>query len=102
MLSQSKIQNLNFQEVTLPYKKFKDHGYSILDTSEGQIFVHINHMGSSSLFGNLYISDSTGTRLAVSLLHNVMDQDGNVDFKKIESLEGVYLANVYDDKRIIK
>jgi hypothetical protein len=48
-------------------------------------------MGSSSLFGNLYISDSTGTRLAVSLLHNVMDQDGNVDFKKIESLEGVYI-----------
>jgi hypothetical protein len=41
MLSQSKIQNLNFQEVTLPYKKFKDHGYSILDTSEGQVIYKI-------------------------------------------------------------
>jgi hypothetical protein len=25
----------DFKEMTLPYKKFKDHGYEILDTSEG-------------------------------------------------------------------
>jgi hypothetical protein len=33
-------------------------------------------------------------------MHNAIDYDGNIDFVKIESLEGVYLANTYEEKKI--
>jgi hypothetical protein len=34
------------------------------------------------------------------LLHNAIDFDGNIDFVKIESIDGVYLANTYEEKKI--
>ena len=40
----------------------------------------INHLGPESKFGNVYISDSTGTRLSTSLLNIVKDEDNNIDF----------------------
>lgn len=62
----------------------------------------INHLGDGAKFGNIYISDSTGTRLSTSLLHNVIDEENNIDFLKVDSLEGVYLANVFDSTKILK
>jgi len=50
----------NFSDVQLPMKRLKDHSYTILDSSEGQVFLHVNHHGSKAKFGNIYISDSTG------------------------------------------
>jgi len=32
MISPSKTSKLDFKEVKLPFKKFKEHGYEILDT----------------------------------------------------------------------
>ena len=29
-----------------------------------------------------------------------MDEDGTIDFIKIDSLEGVYIANIFDEKKI--
>ena len=57
-------------------------------------------MGQEAQYGNIYISDSSGSRLTTSLMHNAIDYDGNIDFVKIESLEGVYLANTYEEKKI--
>ena len=94
----SKIYEL--KEVQMPVKRLKDHSYTILDSSEGQVFLHINHYGSKSKHGNIYISDSSGTRFSLSLLHSVRNLDGQCDFEKVNGLDGVYLANVYDQKKI--
>ena len=84
----------------MPTKRLKSKGYTILDTSEGQIFLHVNHYGDKSKYGNIYISDSTGTRFSLSLLNNVRSTEGNCDFEKLEGLDGVYLANIFDEKKV--
>ena len=60
------------------------------------MFLHINHEGSKSTYGNIYISDSTGTRYSLSLGANVRDYDGQCDFEKVQGVEGIYLSNIYD------
>ena len=89
-----------FLTTILPIKRLKTHGYTILDTSEGQTFLHINHYGDFAKYGNLYISDSTGTRFSLSLLNNVRNYEGTCNFEKLEGLDGIYLANVFDQKKV--
>ena len=45
--------------------------------------------------GNTYISDGTGKFYSLSL-NNVIRGLEYVDFEKVNSLEGVYLANKFD------
>jgi len=77
-------------------KRFKQHSYTILDTAEDQVFINVNHLDEDSPFGNIYISDSTGTRYSLSTQGNVRSLDGQCDFVKIADLEGIYVANVFD------
>lgn len=47
--------------------------------------------------GNIYQSDSFGTRFSLSLKDNIRDPaDGQCDFEKINGIEGVYISNHYD------
>jgi hypothetical protein len=90
------------KKIDLPIKRIKDHSYTILDTTDGQIFVSINHEGDSSKMTNVYVSDYRGLDFSISLLNNVRDEEGNSDFEKILSNEGVYIANHYDHAKIEK
>ena len=47
--------------------------------------------------GNTYISDGTGKYYSLSI-SNVIRGVEYVDFEKVNSLEGVYLANKFDIK----
>ena len=67
-----------------------------MDASEGSIFLHVNHYGDESKFGNIYTSDFSGTRFTLSLLHNTRSNEGRCDFDKVHGLDGIYLANVFD------
>ena len=75
-------------------QKLKEHSYSILDTSESQVFMIVNHFKPSSPVGVIYISDSTGTRYSRSLEYAVR-LDKNAEFHRVLGLEGIYLSNVY-------
>ena len=90
----------DFKDVEFPMRHFKEHSYTILDTTEGQVFLHVNHFGDTSKHGNIYISDSTGQRFSSSLMHNVRSLEGQCDFTKVQGLEGIYIANVYDEKKL--
>lgn len=90
----------NFKEVKMPMRRLKEHSYTILDTSEGRIFLHINHLGPNAKFGNIYISDSTGTRFSLSLKNNVRDLEGECDFEKISGIDGIFIANVYEESKV--
>ncbi|CAD8063565.1 unnamed protein product [Paramecium sonneborni] len=74
--------------------KLLEHSYSILDTSENQVFMVVNHLKPSSPLGVIYISDSTGTRYSRSL-ENVARLENSAEFYRVQGLEGIYLANVY-------
>lgn len=85
-----------FFKAELPIKRLSDHSYTLLDTSEESIFLFVNHIGAKAPYGNVYISDTSGRRFAISLLRNSQGTDGTCDFDKVYGLEGIYIANVYD------
>jgi hypothetical protein len=84
-----------FLRGTLPYR-IKQHSYTILDTSEDTVFLHVNHEGEGAKWGNVYISNADGLNYTLSLPHNSRESSGKCDFEKIEGLEGIYLANFID------
>ncbi|KAF7456639.1 putative sortilin [Cryptosporidium felis] len=86
-----------FTQVQLPHT-LTEKSYTILDTSEKTVMLHVNH-GEDSLkgTGNIYISNYQGTRFALSLLNNVRTPTGECEFDRVMSLEGVYIANIKDN-----
>lgn len=59
-----------------------EHSYTILDTSENQVFMIVNHLKPSSPLGVIYISDSTGTRYSRSL-ENVARLENGAEFYRV-------------------
>ena len=91
-----------FTKAELPIKHLAEHSYTLLDTSEESIFLFINHIGAKAPYGNVYISDASGRRFALSLLRTPQGNDGTCDFDKIYGLEGIYIANVYDKDTVLE
>jgi Sortilin, neurotensin receptor 3, len=91
------------QEIKLPIQSLEQHTYTVLDTTEGQIFLSVSHNEENQKLTNIYVSDYRGFRFALSLLHNVRSLDtGNCDFERILGIEGVYIANVFDHNEVEK
>ena len=51
-----------FNKVDIPIADLKDKSFTILDSSEGNIFINVNHFGPLANFGNVYVSDMTATK----------------------------------------
>ena len=66
-----------------------------MDTSEQSVFLHIQNHGVNTPLGNIFISDGSGKFYSLSL-ENVLRGTELVDFEKINSLEGVFMANRFD------
>lgn len=86
----------DFTKIELPLKRLPLHSYTLADTSQGSIVIHINHYSKRSDYGSLYISDALGKTFSLSLLHNVRGTLGYCDFSRVKGLEGIYFANIYD------
>ncbi|CEL94476.1 unnamed protein product, partial [Vitrella brassicaformis CCMP3155] len=86
-----------FEKAKLPFE-LSEKSYTVLDTSEGAVMLHVNHGDEGrSGSGNVYISDHKGLRYSLSLPSNVRTTTGETEFDRVLSLEGVYLANFKDD-----
>ena len=48
----------NWATAALPFGDLHQHSYTILDTSEDSVFLHVNHIGEKSTWGNVYISNA--------------------------------------------
>lgn len=59
------------------------------------MFLHIQNHGPSTPLGNIYISDGFGKNYTLSM-ENVLRGSDLVDFEKVNSLEGVFIANKFD------
>eukprot|EP01017_Pseudomicrothorax_dubius_P026778 TRINITY_DN3020_c0_g1_i1.p1 TRINITY_DN3020_c0_g1~~TRINITY_DN3020_c0_g1_i1.p1 ORF type:complete len:636 (-),score=85.45 TRINITY_DN3020_c0_g1_i1:109-2016(-) len=102
LVSSSAEPEYNFKATELPSKTLHEQGYTILDASHSSILLNINHQGSSSKFGNVYISNAQGIQYSLSLPFQVCSRDRQCDFGKVQGLEGIYLANVYNENAINK
>jgi len=70
-----------------------DRFYSILDSSDGQIFLHVDNPGDTG-HGTLYTSDATGIVYSESLENHLYpNYDDVTDFYRVDSMRGVYIAN---------
>jgi len=58
------------------------------------VFLFIENHGTTSPFGNVYISDEKGRVFTLSI-SNVIKKAA-VDFEKINSLDGSFIVNRYD------
>ena len=75
--------------------------FTLMDTSENQVFLFIENHGEKTPFGNLYISDEKGRYFTLSL-SNVI-KGTSVDFEKVSSLDGTYIINRFTkDSDVVK
>jgi len=87
-------QFLKLQKVMLPKDAMLSNTFTLMDTSEKQVFLFIENHGVSTPFGNLYISDEKGRSFSLSM-ENVIKKVA-VDFEKVSSLDGTYIINKYN------
>lgn len=71
----------------------QQHSYTILDSSEGSVFLHVNHEGGHSKHGHVYTSGADGVTFSLSLPFNRRNTNGKCDFESLQGLEGIFMAN---------
>ncbi|XP_071960939.1 sortilin-like isoform X2 [Antedon mediterranea] len=82
----------SWNKAVLPSLK-ADMFYSVLDSTEGMIFVHVDDAGNNG-YGQLYTSDADGLIFSQSLDRHLYPNGGDVtDFYRVKSIRGVYLAS---------
>ena len=85
----------NFQLAKLPTEAMLSKTFTVMDTSEQTVFLHIQNRGINTPMGNVYISDGTGKYYSLSM-SDVIKGAEYIDFEKVNSLTGVFLTNKYD------
>jgi hypothetical protein len=87
----------NFKAALLPsgMGELEEKWYTVLDTSEGAVILHINsNTEGAKDTGRIFVSDGEGYKYTQSLVDNVRSSQGECEFDKVVSLQGVYMANV--------
>ena len=87
---------LNFAKTRLPTESVSSHTFTVMDTSEETVFLHVQTLGAEIPLGNIFVSDGSGKFYSMSL-QNVLRGQELVDFEKVNSLEGVFLANKFEE-----
>ncbi|KAK3610584.1 hypothetical protein CHS0354_009024 [Potamilus streckersoni] len=71
----------------------QDRFYSVLDMSEGLVFMHVDDPGDTG-HGVLYTSDSAGIIYSESLQNHLYPNFGDTtDFYRVQSMRGVYITS---------
>jgi len=87
---------LNWFEVFLPpatTSVLREYGYTIVEDMVHSLGVDVLLQTSAGI-GTLYVSDSNGTYFVESLNNTNYDWFGFIDFRTIDSVDGVRLANI--------
>jgi Sortilin, neurotensin receptor 3, len=86
---------MNLKQVHMPKDAILSASFTLMDTSEEQVFLYLENHGLKSPFGNLYISDANARVFSLSMENAIKGEA--VDFERVTSLDGTFLANRYDD-----
>jgi hypothetical protein len=82
------------KKVRLPKDAMLSNTFTLMDTSEDQVFLFIESQIAGSPFGNLYISDEKGRSFTLSMTNVIKNKA--VDFEKVNSLDGTFIINRYN------
>jgi hypothetical protein len=85
----------NFEKCKLPNEVITSKTFTVMDTSEQTVFLHIQSNGVKVPMGNVYMSDGSGINYSLSVEHVIKGIE-YVDFEKVNSLEGVFISNKFD------
>eukprot|EP00300_Choanocystis_sp_HF-7_P006258 c14588_g1_i1.p1 GENE.c14588_g1_i1~~c14588_g1_i1.p1 ORF type:complete len:847 (+),score=204.30 c14588_g1_i1:51-2543(+) len=96
----AKEDSMVYEVGRLPFE-LREHSYTILDTSEGAVFLHVNHGEYNTPYGTIYLSDADGWRYSLSLKNNRRDTRGRCDFEKVKGLDGIYIANYVENPEFV-
>jgi len=88
---------LNLKKARLPLDAKMTTTFTLMDTNEEQVFLFLENKGSRTPFGSVYISDAMGRAFSLSL-ENVI-KGAAVDFERVTSLDGTFLANKYSPSK---
>ena len=94
LAANSAQKTYELQSIETNSKTFKEHSYTFLDTSEGAVFLHINHFGENSRYGHVYISDVDGLKYSQSLKFNIRSDDNQCDFEKVKLINEIIIINL--------
>eukprot|EP00656_Telonema_subtile_P048757 TRINITY_DN5896_c0_g1_i3.p1 TRINITY_DN5896_c0_g1~~TRINITY_DN5896_c0_g1_i3.p1 ORF type:complete len:1103 (-),score=224.35 TRINITY_DN5896_c0_g1_i3:88-3396(-) len=81
-----------FSQVKMPFDA-KERSYGILHTAEQACFVIVRGGKIKSKSGSLYLTDESGTSMALSLNDMHYERGRVADIVKVQGLDGVYLVN---------
>eukprot|EP00808_Paulinella_micropora_P007941 g51398.t1 len=97
MISRDNTTRVVFHEAFLPVA-LPQHSFTVVDSSEGTVFISVNHRphveGAGT--GHIYMSDWRGLVYSLSIPYNIRRADGLCDFDRVAGVEGIYLANFMD------
>ena len=96
LVADPNLHSYSFEPIIINNGRFIEHSYTFVDTTEGSVFLHINHFGQSSKYGHVYSSDSKGLKYSLSLPNNIRSYDNQCDFDKLFGMDGIYIANSID------
>ena len=86
----------NLKKVRVPRDAVATTTFTLMDTSEDQVFLFLENHGLTTPFGNLYISDENARAFSLSM-ENVIKGNA-VDFERVTSLDGTFIINKYMDE----
>ncbi|CAG8597060.1 17638_t:CDS:10 [Cetraspora pellucida] len=75
-----------------PNMDVQNKAFTILESTTGSIILHAT--APHNLWGNIMKSNYNGTYYSLSLEYVNRDEEGFVDFEKMQGIEGIALANV--------
>ncbi len=94
------VNEYQLKPVQLPFALLKEHSYTILESREQRVFMHVTHSVSGLSYGHVYVSDSRGNKFDLSLEYNVKNQFGYCDFDRVDGLPNFYIANYYEEESL--
>ncbi len=83
----------DLKKARLPRDAITTTTFTLMDTSEDQVFLYLENKGQKTPFGTLYISDEGARSFSISM-SNVIKGNA-VDFERVTSLDGTFIANRY-------
>ncbi|GME22228.1 hypothetical protein GTA08_BOTSDO13400 [Neofusicoccum parvum] len=91
------IDGKTFAEAQFPHKFNLEHrqAYTVLDSSTHAVFLHVTMNNERDQeYGSILKSNSNGTEYVLSIAKVNRNEDGYVDFEKMQGLEGAALINI--------
>ena len=90
----------DLRKARLPRDALTTTTFTLMDTSEDQVFLYLENKGQKIPFGNLYISDEGARSFSLSL-ENIIKGNA-VDFERVTSLDGTFIANRFIPQNAIR